>query len=322
MNALVVISMQPRVTIGVCVRNCDGFVGDAIDSIIRQDFPHDRIRVVFVDDGSDDKTLSVIEDYAQRMDMMVVIIHTSWKGLGNARNMVLANAEGDYILWVDGDMVLSPDFLTKLVRFMEENPKSAIVKGKQALLRGQNLVATLEGYSRAAGRMIEYQSQKGRLKALGTGGALYRSVALRNVGGFDKDLRGYNEDWDAELRLRKAGWSLHTADAAFNDYERRQLTWQSLWCRYWLRGFYTHFFLHKNKGVIKHYRMFPPAAFLAGLLNSFVLFKLTSQKVVFFLPVQSVFKMTAWYVGYIESHLRNYAPLNVSSDSLEIANLM
>jgi GT2 family glycosyltransferase len=267
-----------------------------------QDFAHDSIKVVFVDDGSDDKTLAIIQDCIPRMDMITAVLHTSWKGLGNARNLVITNAEGDYILWVDGDMVLSQDFLSKLVEFMENNPKAGVVKGRQALLPGNNLLATLEAYSRAVNRMVDYQSKKGRLKVVGTGGSLYRIDALRQVGGFDVDFRGYNEDWDVELRLRKAGWSMHTTNVHFRDYERYGLTWKSLWRRYWLRGYYTRFFLRKNKGMIKHYRMFPPAACLSGLLNSITLFKLTQERDVFLLPIPSTFKMTAWYVGFLRSH--------------------
>jgi glycosyltransferase involved in cell wall biosynthesis len=299
--------MNSKVTIGICVRNAERFIGEAIESVIAQDFPHDQIRIVFVDDGSEDRTLSIIRDYVQKMDLSAVVLHTSWKGLGNARNTVVANAEGDYILWVDGDMVLSRDFLNKLVKFMEKYPKAGIVKGKQALTPARNLLATLEVYSRAAGRMVDYQSKKGQFKVVGTGGALYRIKAVKQVGGFDNNLRGYNEDWDVELRMRKAGWSLHTVNATFYDYERYGLTWKSLWRRYWLRGYHTHYFLRKNKGMIKHYRMFPPAASLSGLLNSFTLFKLTRQRIVFLLAVQSAFKMTAWYVGFIRSHLDSYA---------------
>jgi glycosyltransferase involved in cell wall biosynthesis len=304
--------VKPMVTVGLCVRNCETSIRDTIDSIMEQDYPHDRIKVVFVDDGSKDQTLSIVRDCIRRIDMTAFVFHTSWNGVGNARNAVIANAEGDYILWVDGDMILSRDFLARLVEFMEKNPKAGIAKGRQALVPGRNALATLEAYSRAAGRMVDYQSRKGASKALGTGGSLYRVKAVEDVGSFDRNLRGYNEDWDIEQRFRKAGWSLRTLGVTFHDYERYGLTWKSLWSKYWLRGYYTHYFLHKNKGLIKHYRMFPPAASLSGLLSSLTLFRLTRQKVVFFLPIQHTFKMTAWYCGFLGGHFNSYAP-----DSLE-----
>jgi len=300
--------MKPIVTIGICVRNCEDFIKEAIDSIINQDFPHELMEVIFVDDGSKDRTLSIINGYVPKMDMHVKVFHQEWKGLGSARNVIIDNASGDYIVWVDGDMILSKDYVRKQVEFMEQHPEVGIAKGKQALEPGGNLLATLEAYSRAAGRMVDYQSEKARSKALGTGGSIYRIETILQAGGFDENLRGYGEDWDIEMKAKSAGWSLSTTKAKFLDYERHELTWRSLWSRYWLRGYFTHYFLHKNRGLIKHYKTFPPAAFLSGLLYAFTLFKLTHEKIVFLLPFQHVFKMTVWYFGFTRSHFNSYEP--------------
>lgn len=300
--------MKPKVTVGICVRNCEKHVKETIDSLVAQNIPHELLEIIVVDDGSEDNTLSVVKQCVSGIDIPAKIFKTSWKGIGHARNLVVANAEGGFILWVDGDMVLSKDFIKKLLEFMDQNPKVGIVKGKQALVSGKNALATLESYSRAAGRMIDYTSNKDRFKALGTGGAIYRRQIFEQVGAFDENLRGYNEDWDLEIRAKTAGWQLSTVDAYFLDYERLGLTWKSLWSRYWVRGYHTHYFLHKNSGMIKHYRMFPPAAILSGLIYALQLYKLTRRKIVFALPLQSFFKMTAWYAGFVRSHLDLYAP--------------
>jgi len=300
--------MKPKVTIGVCVRNSEDLIKEAIESIIDQDYPHEIMEVIFVDDGSEDKTLSIIESYVQKMDMPTKVFHQEWKGLGPARNVIVNNAGGKYIVWVDGDMVISKDFVTNLVKFMDRNPEVGIAKGKQALEPGGNLLATLEAYSRAAGRIVDYQSEKARAKALGTGGSIYRVEAIEQVGGFNQNLRGYGEDLDIELQIRAAGWSLHTVDTKFSDYEKYKLTWKTLWKKYWLRGYHAHYFLHKHIGLIKLYKMLPPAAFLAGLLDAHMLFRLTNHKAVFLLPFQDLIKMSAWYIGFIESHLNSYQP--------------
>jgi GT2 family glycosyltransferase len=181
-----------------------------------------------------------------------------------------------------------------------------ITKGEQALEPGGNTLATLEAYSRAAGRMIDYSSKKADLKSLGTGGAIYRIEAVREAGGFDEKIRGYGEDLDLEIRVRRNGWSLQTANTKFRDYEKRPLTWKNLWTRYWLRGYQTHYLLHKNKSLIRHYKMFPPAAFVSGLLYAITLYKHTQSKLVFLLPLEHVFKMSAWYVGFAKSHRTHY----------------
>jgi glycosyltransferase involved in cell wall biosynthesis len=299
--------MKPKVTIGICVRNCEGYIGEAIDSILNQDYPHELMEIILVDGYSRDKTVSIAENMLCNSDVKTRIFFEN-RGLGFARQIVVDKAEGDYILWVDGDMVLSTGYLRKLLNFIEKHPTVGIVKGRQALQPGKNLLATLETYSRAAGRMVDYQTEKGRLKALGTAGALCRIEALKDAGGFDKCLRGYNEDWDMEIRVRSKGWLLHVIDVFYLDYERRELTWNILWNKYWLRGYYTRYFLHKNKGMLKHYRNFPLAAFVSGLLHAFTLYKKTGQKVVFLLPFQSMLKMTAWYIGFMESQINSRSP--------------
>jgi len=290
------------------VRNCEGFVEEAIESIMNQDFPHELMEVIFVDDGSEDETLSIIKSHIPKMDMKVKVFHHEWKGLGYSRNVVVDNATGDFILWVDSDMILSGDFISKLVEFMKKNPKIGIAKGKQALQPGGNMLATLETYSRAVARMVDYQSEKARSKSLGTGGSMYRLGAIRQVGGFDENLKGYGEDQDIEIRVRTNGWSLATTEARFSDYERYRLAWRSLWRRYWLRGYHTHYFLHKNRGLLKHYRMLPPIAVLAGFFHASTLFKSTGEKKVFLLPFQYALKMSAWYFGFIKGHLDSYEP--------------
>jgi len=298
---------KTKVTIGVCVRNNASAIREAIESIAQQDFPHESMEIIFVD-ASEDETLLIIQECSSRIDIPVRIIHTSRKGLGYARNLVVVNATGDYILWVDGDMLLSRDYVGKLVRLMKRHSELGIAKGQHSLKPGRNLLGTLETYARAAGRMVDYSSEKARFKALGTAGSIYRVDAAKQVGGFDEDITGYGEDWDIEMRLRKAGWVFRTIDATYSDHESRGLTWKNLWIRYWRRGYDTHYFLHKNVGAIKHYRMFPLAAIIAGLLHSHKLFVLTRQKIVFLLPLQSFFKMTAWYIGFVNSHLDSHEP--------------
>ena len=296
------------VTVGMCVRNCDSTLGEAMESVMGLDFPRELMEIIIVDDGSKDSTPLLIKEYSSKIGMRVKVFSQRWRGLGYSRNVVAKNAEGRYILWVDGDMILSRDFLGKLFEYMEMHPRVAIAKGKQALQQGSNLLATLEGFSRAASRMVDYGSQKTRAKALGTGGAIYRLEAIRQAGWFDEKLRGYGEDLDIEIRIRSAGWKLATIDTEFLDYERCRLAWKSLWGRYQLRGYYTHYFLHKHGNLLKHYKMFPPAAFLTGLIQAKVLFKLTRIRGVFLMPLQQTFKMTAWYFGFAQSHLKGYQP--------------
>ena len=295
------------VTVGLVVKNNENTIRDTIMSLLHQDFPHERMNLVVVDGNSSDSTLNIIQNELSKSDLPFKILSESF-GLGFARQLVVNDALGDFIIWVDGDMLLSKDFVSKQVNFMEKNPKVGIAKGTLALKSMGNTLGTLETFSRAAGKMVDYRSKKASSRVLGTSGCIYRTSAILQVGGFAKDLRGYGEDWDLEIRVRAAGWLLTTTDAKFLDYERQGLSWKALWSRYWRRGYDTHYFLHKNSGLIKHYKMFPPAAVLSGLLSAHKLFMITKKKIVFLLPFQYLFKMTAWYIGFFNGHIYSYEP--------------
>lgn len=295
-----------KLTVGVCVRNCEGTVGQAIESVVEQDFPHNLMEIIFVNDGSRDNTLNVIEDWASRIDIRSRVFSDSWRGLGAARNTVVNNAQGDYVVWVDGDMILERSYFAKQVRFMENNPKVGIAKGTYEPSPGPNLISTLEIYSRSADKMTDFN--KRTAGALGTGGCIYRVEAIRQAGGFDDGLKGYGEDWDAETRVRAAGFSLQVTQAKWRDYERFGLSLKELWNRYVTRGSDLYYFSRKHERLLKLHRMLPPAGFFAGLKFAFRLRKIINSKVIFLLPFETAFKSTAWSWGYMKVKLADKMP--------------
>lgn len=289
------------VTIGVCVRNCSSTLGRAIESIMAQDYPHELMEVIFVDDGSEDETLSIIKEYASKMDMEVKIFHHEWRGLGFTRNVVVKNASGKYIIWLDGDMALPKDFVRKQLEFIELDPKIGVVGGKPALHLKGNLVTVLENIVPVAYR-IKYGKQAKNLP--GTGGSIFRVEAIRHVGGFDEDIKGSGEDIDVIYRIKTAGWLVYRDYAVF--YEGYEDTWKKLWNKYFWHGYGGHYFFHKNRSVAKIYGMVPPISFFVGLFFSSAAYKITRKKVFFLLPFHYVFKRTAWCLGFIKAHFDNY----------------
>lgn len=280
------------------MRNCEDTLKEAIEGIINQDFSHGLMEVIFVDDGSRDKTLSIIKGYVPKMDMHVRVFHHEWKGLGPSRNVVVNNASGDYIVWVDGDMILPRDHVRKQVEFMEQNPKVGIAKARYRMPPKQNMVATLESIPFI---LCGSKTRSQNSKLPGTGGSIHRVDAVRLVGGFDNRLVGVGEDQDIASKVMSGGWLIKISDASFT--ERMEESWEDLWKKYVWYGYGNYFLYRKNKRIFRLHKMIPPAGILAGLSYSSPAYRLTRNKMVFFLPLHFIFKSAAWCWGFIKANL-------------------
>lgn len=292
--------MHPSVklTVGFCVKNNESTVKEAIDSIICQDFPPEHMELIVVDGYSKDQTLSIIKNALAKSGITARFLQEN-KGLGIARQMVVDNARGDYIVWADGDMVLAKDHLSKQVSFMESHLNVGIAGGKFAMYPGENLIATLESIEWMVTDYIHGNKASLRPTLHRAGGCIYRVEAIREAGGFDTKINGALEDLDAEYRIGKLGWYTYfTTDAIFND--RRKETLKGIWRENFWYGYGGHYFLHKYRKNVSS------SALLAGLKRSFIGYKLTGKRIMFLFPLQYYFKKIAWYVGFVKAHLSGY----------------
>jgi GT2 family glycosyltransferase len=219
-------------------------------------------------------------------------------GLGYARQLVVDNAEGDLIVWVDGDLVLPTDFIRKQVEFMEKNPRVGIGKGKYGLHEEHSVVADLENVEFVLGFAREGETSS---KALATAGSIFRVKAVRQAGGFDTSIKGVGEDMDVERRIKASGWLLCVTPAVF--HEIRRSTWSSLWKEYFWHGHGGYYLFKKNKDFIEYYKMFPPILFIIELLKIPAAYRLLKRKVVFLLPFHYAFKRVAWIFGFLRNYL-------------------
>lgn len=295
-----------KVTLGLCVKNAEATISEAIDGILCQDFPHDRMELIVVDGYSTDRTLRIIKKKFLNSDIKTSFFEEN-TGLGMARQIVVDNSDGDYIVWVDGDIILSDAYVRKQVEFMEKNPHVGIAEGKYGFYAGKNLVSALENVVAVVHSQSVNISKIGGLAA--TEAAIWRVKALNEVGGFDDAITGAAEDIEVAYRIKKAGWLICATPEVFREACRE--TWRALWDQYYWYGLGAHFLHHKDKGMITLYKMLPLSGFLAGLLYSFRAYKLTQAKTVFLLPIHYLFKRTAWCLGFVKGHMDGYGHPNL-----------
>jgi glycosyltransferase involved in cell wall biosynthesis len=172
---------MPLVDVIVPVYNGDAFLRDALASIIAQEYR--PLQLIVVDDGSQDGSAEIAASFPQ-----VILIKQDNQGPASARNTGLAAAKGAFIAFVDADDLVPPTKLTTQVGYLMENRDVACVLGKQAWTDAPSWLA----------RDVVY----GELGGIPLLSAVFRTDALRRVGGFDPAFRT-GEDMDLLFRLRE-----------------------------------------------------------------------------------------------------------------------
>lgn len=116
---------MPYVSVVVPAYNAANFIADAYRSVVDQTI--DDWEIIFVNDGSQDNTLAVLQSFAAADKRVKVIELKSNFGPAHARNAAIAAAEGDWVAMLDADDRYSPDRLEVLTRAGEQSQADVVL---------------------------------------------------------------------------------------------------------------------------------------------------------------------------------------------------
>lgn len=117
---------MPKISIVVPVYKVENVVGECIDSILRQTFCD--FELLLVNDGSPDNSLAICESYALK-DSRIRIQNKENGGVSSARNLGIQEAKGEWIVFIDSDDFVLPEYLADFN--IDENNEDLIVQGLQ-----------------------------------------------------------------------------------------------------------------------------------------------------------------------------------------------
>ena len=112
------------VSIIIPIYNVGKYLDECLKSVICQSFKD--IEIICINDGSTDNSLAILESYA-KMDDRVRIINQENGGLGNARNVGLKHAFGDYVVFLDSDDYILSDAITQLYENSLSNDSDIVI---------------------------------------------------------------------------------------------------------------------------------------------------------------------------------------------------
>jgi glycosyltransferase involved in cell wall biosynthesis len=185
------------------------FLGEAIESVLSQSYPH--FEVVVIDDGSTDNTSEVATRYAG-----VRCVRQDNEGLAGARNAGIRHSRGSYLVFLDADDRLLPDALGVGLRHLKERPECAFVSGRWKLIAsdGSALSTPLQP-------LVEKDHYEALLRGcyISTPAAvMYQRIMLEHLGGFDTSVSP-SADYDLYLRVARQ-YPVHHHGEVVAEYRR------------------------------------------------------------------------------------------------------
>ncbi|WP_250434150.1 glycosyltransferase family 2 protein [Hanstruepera flava] len=198
--------MNPKLSIVIPCYNSESTLEDTLRSVFDQDFQ--QWEAIIVNDGSPDNLESIALSWVKK-DSRFKYFKKDNGGLGSARNYGIEKARGQFILPLDSDNKVRPDFVGASINVMYHNEKVAVVYGDAMFFGDKNELWDVGFFDKY--RMLQHNY----IDAC----AVIRKSVYESIGGYDENLphQGH-EDWDFWLRVIKSDFTFYYLKQITFDY--------------------------------------------------------------------------------------------------------
>ena len=152
--------------------------------------------IILVNDGSSDRSKTIIENYQQNhQDQNIILINQENSGVSKARNAAMKIAQGDYIALLDSDDEWLPEKTEKQMKFLENQNIDFI----SSLWNNENI--TFPYKLQPPNKLVKITLKKLLFKITGqTSTAIFKRKIFENTGFFDEN-QNYSEDANYWMRI-------------------------------------------------------------------------------------------------------------------------
>ena len=181
---------------------------ETLQSVEKQTYP--AIEIIVVDDGSSESSV------AELMQTLFDRPHVRYfrqqnAGPGAARNLGAQNASGKYLLFLDSDDVIKPEYIDTCVDILERQPQVKLVYSQAAFFGAQQGSWDVPMYSGIKSLLTENRIFIS---------AMHRKIDFFAVSGFDESFRTH-EDWDLWIRMLSSGGGVERIPSVLFLYRKR-----------------------------------------------------------------------------------------------------
>ena len=206
-------SDNPLVSVIVPSYNVEPYIDKCIRSLTAQTYGN--IEIIAVNDGSIDKSGAIIEDIA-KTDERIRFINQPNQGVCIARNNGIAAATGDYLLFVDGDDYVDPDYIENMVTTAQKNDSDLVISGYTEEGSDKTQEVIPDSYVKDADEMWAY-------RIMAAWGRLYRKdFWIDNNLSFTLEPKARGEDLPVALLSNYLGKNISICKTSGYHYVQRE----------------------------------------------------------------------------------------------------
>lgn len=114
-----------KFSIIIPVYNLEDYLYRCLESVLNQDY--NDFEIILINDGSDDNSLNIIEEFKNQYSSKIKVISQVNQGVSSARNKGLQEAEGEYIIFIDGDDYIDSNHLSNILEYIGKSKNSFIL---------------------------------------------------------------------------------------------------------------------------------------------------------------------------------------------------
>ena len=267
----------PKVSIVISARNEERYLGECLESIAAQTYPHELIELLLVDSASEDRTRDIMEDFARKADINVKILSNPRGDTPRGLNTGIKAATGELIMFMSAHSYMPENHIERAVKILYEKDADGVSCRLKSIGSGMGKV-----WDDVIAAAMESPVGLGNVKArVGRKAgwvdnpmfALYRRELFERFGYLDERLTR-NQDYEFNQRCYQGGARFWFQPDLVVYYHNRP-TLRALWRQYFNSAFWRAFMVGQFGRAIRLRHLVPPAFVVVLVLSA--LFALVSK---------------------------------------------
>jgi len=202
-----VLKKFPKVSVLIPAHNAEKIISRTLNSLLKIDYPKNKLEVIVVDDGSSDRTHEIVKKFGKKG---VKIYKKKWGGKASALNYGLKKVQSNFVLTLDADCFLAKDALKKMVAEMQDKRTMSVVLSIEVFNK-KGILQNIQNVEYSFLNFFKKLTASIYCLSVAPAAVLYRTKFFRKYGGFDE--KTLTEDFEIGLKITSHQYNIaHTFD--------------------------------------------------------------------------------------------------------------